>query len=90
MRTRAQVSAFKQIAIEAGILTVEFQPGAVHPRLNTKIEDSVDESEADTFDPAPRLKKSLTDVSRTESSQTWLAWDNFHGEQPSNDQVSDF
>ncbi|KAL8720423.1 MAG: hypothetical protein Q9225_002713 [Loekoesia sp. 1 TL-2023] len=77
-RTRKQVSAVKQNAMEAGILAPEMQPSAstINPRLNAAAEDWDDESEAGPFRRVPKPKNPWPEISGSASLQLWLVWDN--------------
>ncbi|KAL9028540.1 MAG: hypothetical protein Q9196_003107 [Gyalolechia fulgens] len=82
VRTRAQVSAVKQFAVEAGILPQEIEmstqvpSGSAKPKPDTKGEDSDDEPE---FGRVSVPKNPWPEVDRALSMQLWRGWDIVQG-----------
>ncbi|KAL9004102.1 MAG: hypothetical protein Q9188_003068 [Gyalolechia gomerana] len=78
VRTRAQMSAAKQFAMEAGILAQEMQTGtqdassSANPKLDSKGENAADEP---GYDRVSVPKNPWPGVEGKESKQLWLGWD---------------
>lgn len=81
-RTRAQASAFKKFAVDAGLLAAE---GETQPQTaSTSTIPSDTESDDDTFNPVPTQKSSWPNVTKQQSLQAWLVWDEEQGKHLSN------